>query len=541
MLSSHLRLWTTYGRGALKAGLACFVALCWVSTLSGAAPPVRRAGFRLVRVIKAYKETARSIDFSPNGKVLATAGDTAVRLWEVSTGKMLREAHFKPDLVSFAYFAQRGRTLVCSTGTTSQFFLLEGNSLKKRAAIPLPEGPIFSVAVSQDGGLLGIGLRGRLTLWEAATGNPRGAVRVTPTNRFAVSVVGIAFAPEGRTVAAAMGDAFARICDLKACKELRRSQPDRLPDGFRMRHLAFIPGSKVLVAGSLGDSRIYLWDAQEDRLLREISWEKPALSGEERARGRRTEKRPGLIALAVAADGKTIAGACMDRHVRLWEVATGKLRRKTAILAGELAFSPAGHLLAMVTAEKGGVIRLWDWRDPGLKRPPRPNARALAELWAKLSNEDAGAAYLAVATLAAHPKEATEFMARHLRRVEPVAAKEVDRQIAALDSDDFESRLRAFTQLEALGKAAEVKLRAALARSKSLEMRKLGRDLLRRMVRITPERLRALRAVETLEHLGTRRARSILARQAEGAAGALQTEDAAAALKRLKLLEATKP
>jgi hypothetical protein len=467
--------------------------------------------------------------------VLATAGDQAVRLWDVRTGKKLRETAFRGRLASFAYFAQGGRTLICSAGTDSEIYLLEAASLKTRATIRLGEPALSSVAISADGTLLGVGLMRRVTLWDVATGKPRGSVRVTPTNRYAVSVVALAFAQDGRTMAAAMRDPFARICDVKIGKELRRSQPPGLPSDFRMRYLAFLPRSKVLATGSLRGSCVYLWDAEKGTLVRKIQLKIHALPPKGFDEPRR-EEETGLEALAISPDGKTIAGACHDRQVRLWEVATGGLRRQTSVLATEMAFAPVGSLLAMATPEKG-AIRLWDWRDPDLKRPLRLTARALEGLWDRLADRDAGAAYLAIAALAANPKQATTLLAKRLRRVEPMPAKEVDRNIAALDSDDFEARQRAFKRLEALGKGAEVKLRAAVAKGKSLELRKQAKELLRRMGRMTPERLRAIRSIEVLEYLGTPQAKRVLARLAEGAAGALETEDAKAALKRLNLLK----
>ena len=50
----------------------------------------------------------------------------------------------------------------------------------------------------------------------------------------------------------------------------------------------------------------------------------------------------------------------------------------------------------------------------------------------------------------------------------------------------------------------------------------------------TPERLRALRAVMVLEQIGTPEARQLLEKLSKGAEGALLTEDAKAAVRRMK-------
>jgi WD40 repeat protein len=544
MLSSHLRWWTTYGRGALKAALACFVATCCVGDLSAAAPPAVRPGIRLVRVIKVCPGPVFSIDFSPNGKVLATVGDDTLRLWDPFTGKKLRGSNSEHDLISFAYFAQGGRTLVCSGGgALTEVDLVDGRSLKRRARIRLAEGA-RSVAVSPDGALLGIGQWKKVSLWDVATGKPRGVVRLTPTTSHSEFPNNLSFAPDVRTLVAELGEPFARVCDVEAAKEVRRSQPRELPADFRMQYLAFLPGSKILVATSFWYSSIYLWDVDRRILLREIRWKTPVLSREEMAEGRK-QPRKGLYALALSPDGKTIAGACHDGKLRLWEVATGRVRRQTLIQGSKMAFAPTGSLLAMITFDKAsrlrGTVHLWDWRSPGPRPPKRLSGQALENLWSKLAKEDAGGAYLASAALAALPRQATALLGKRLRRVEPVAAKELARLVASLDEDDFDARQRAFQKLLALGRVSSAKLQVAAERGRTLEMRKLAKELIRRMQPITPEQLRVLRCVEVLEYVGTAEARRVLARLASGAAGALETEDAKRALKRLKMLGASTP
>jgi hypothetical protein len=70
---------------------------------------------------------------------------------------------------------------------------------------------------------------------------------------------------------------------------------------------------------------------------------------------------------------------------------------------------------------------------------------------------------------------------------------------------------------------------------RSLEARKRIEELLEgvREAAVAPENLRNLRAVETLEHIGTPEAREVLKLLANGAAAARLTREAKAALERL--------
>jgi hypothetical protein len=386
--------------------------------------------------------------------------------------------------------------------------------------------------------LLALGESRKVTLWDVATGKPHGTIRLTTTGRHDFHVTALAFAPDGQTVITGVRDGYLRVGDIKAGKEVRRWAPLGVSPFSHVDYLALAPSNAVLAAAGAWENVIHLWDVEKGKHLREIRWEKPpGPTREERFKGIDRPSREGLSALALSPDGKTLAATCADGKVRLWEVATGGLRRHAPIKASVLAFAPVGSLLATATpawaVSPRGAIRLWDWRDAGLNRPRRLTPQALDRLWSKLAGQDAAAGYRAAAALSADPERAVALLGKRLRRVEPMAAPEVARSLAALDDDDFEVRERAFQQLESLGKAGKVMLRGALKLTRSLEVRKQARELLRRMDLVTPDRLRALRSVEVLETLGTAQARRLLARLASGAAGALETEDAKGALKRL--------
>jgi eukaryotic-like serine/threonine-protein kinase len=78
-------------------------------------------------------------------------------------------------------------------------------------------------------------------------------------------------------------------------------------------------------------------------------------------RGQREE----VLAVAVAPDGRTVASACWDRTVRLWDPATGLVRRILREHSGPvetLAFSPDGNLLASASGDEKypSELKLWE-------------------------------------------------------------------------------------------------------------------------------------------------------------------------------------
>jgi serine/threonine protein kinase len=87
-----------------------------------------------------------------------------------------------------------------------------------------------------------------------------------------------------------------------------------------------------------------------------------AILGAEKLMGKHAP--PGAhLALAISPDGRTLAAAGPDRVVRLWDLATGKVRleltdpRSRAQGLCSMAFSPDGKVLA--TGHRQGTIHLW--------------------------------------------------------------------------------------------------------------------------------------------------------------------------------------
>jgi hypothetical protein len=167
-----------------------------------------------------------------------------------------------------------------------------------------------------------------------------------------------------------------------------------------------------------------------------------------------------------------------------------------------------------------------------------PTAAAGVEAgWNDLASEDAALAYRAIHRLANSPSSAIPFMRKNLRPAFAADAARLARRIADLDSDDFVTREQASAELATFGEQAVPMYRQALKDRPSLEARRRLEDLLDKaaMARwnVSGERLRAVRAIEALEMIGTPEVREVLKTLAAGTAEARLTEEARAALKRL--------
>jgi hypothetical protein len=158
----------------------------------------------------------------------------------------------------------------------------------------------------------------------------------------------------------------------------------------------------------------------------------------------------------------------------------------------------------------------------------------LERWWADLGSTDGVRAYRAVGQLAGAPERSVLFLNEHLRPVARVPHRRVSQLIAELDSEHYAVREKAQRELEKLQDQAEEELCQALTGGPTLEARRRIDRLLEQLDLLrNPERLRALRAIEALEQIGTPEARRVLQRLADGAPEAQQTREAKASLQRL--------
>jgi WD40 repeat protein len=315
-----------------------------------------------------------TLAWSPDGKVLAVAsGDNVVRLWDMATGQPHRRVlrHKGPRAIAFS---PDGRMLATAGEDGTRLWDLQTMKLHRT----LRGEEIFSIAFAPTGHLLAVGSRAELVLYDTATGK-----RLTVLEKCAadLGVSTIAFSPDGNTLARGsnrfLGPGSLKLWDSRT-RKLKKVIPGNDPHGITA--VAFSPdGACLFTAGGiyehLGDVR--RWDAKKGTLkdiLIQSKYQVASLLSsadgnivaapvgtELHSWDARTARSQRAIPLgdsfAMAADGRSLAIADDENLIQLVDIDTGKARRLFKRQAGVIAFSPAGNSLA-VGGDRG--LSLWD-------------------------------------------------------------------------------------------------------------------------------------------------------------------------------------
>jgi WD40 repeat protein len=350
------------GHLILTSGGAAKTAQVWSATTG-----------RLLRTIHARDGVYTAVFDRRADRVLTSEDDSVARLWDVRSGRLLRELRGHTDVVYGAVFDPADRSIVTSSldGTARLWNARTGRAIARLDGI----GQTAPAEFSANGKLVVTAGERDAHVWNARTG-----ARVATLQAHADALISASFSPDGTLVATASEDQTAIVWDIAAERPLRELRGHTgtvmsaifTPSGRRLvtggedrtarvwnvdpgivfrqnragvRSVAFSPDGRMLASGG-EDGTARIWDVRSRRML-----------------GREMRHSAAINRVAFSPDGRRIVTASSDQTAIIWDVPTGRAVQRFALDTPEpadainaAAFSPNGKAVVVATSFSGAQV-----------------------------------------------------------------------------------------------------------------------------------------------------------------------------------------
>jgi len=281
-----------------------------------------------LQTFKGHSRSVSSVNFSPNGKTIATSSvDKTVKLWNLG-GRELQTFKGHSGYVYDTAFSPDGKTIATgSQDRTIKLWNLEGKQLQTFKG---HRGNVWSVAFSPDGKTIASSSGDKtVKLW-----NLEGEELQTLKGHSSI-VNNVAFSPSGKMIATGSWDSTIKLWSLEG----KQLQTFKVHTGY-VSSFAFSPDGKTIATG-VGNT-VKLWNLEGKQLQ--------VFKGHSDF----------VLSVAFSPDGKTIATGSQDSIVKLWSLDGKELQSFKGHNSGVtgVAFSPDGKSIA--TSSWDYTAKLWN-------------------------------------------------------------------------------------------------------------------------------------------------------------------------------------